>query len=256
MKKTTVSLVIWVAFVVFLNGAAIAGVFGNDNLELTPDQELIVRAALGEQAVVRVKVAENIPLSQPQLPTTSAPVAQAPVNYQPQQPVVSLPPVQMAPPVVPPVQMVRQPVESPAVQPRQPETRVASAPPAKPAAPVAIPAPAKPVAPVVAALAKPAAPVNREQLAKAGPASKPDKEVRKLVAMRLPIEKFPKEIQINGKLYKKINNELFEVANSELQFVGKEVWAVAEEVNGSINPEDIKIMNAPPKGAEIQPFKG
>lgn len=133
MKRIAV-LAIVVAFVIFL-GEANAGVFGNDNLELTPDQELIVRAVLGEQAVVRVKVAENIPL--PQIPTASAapvaaPVAQAPVNYQPQQPVVSLSPVQMVPPV----------------QPRQPEAKAVSTPDlAKSAAPVAMtPAPAKPAA--------------------------------------------------------------------------------------------------------------
>lgn len=74
MKKS-VFLVLAVALVFFWGGAAKAGVFGNENWELTPDQELIVRAALGEQAVLRIKMAGHVPVPQPlPLPALPPPV--------------------------------------------------------------------------------------------------------------------------------------------------------------------------------------
>ena len=136
-----------IAFVIFSEAKA-----GND-IELTPDQELIVRAALGEEVEVRIKVAENIPLPQAQ-------------TY--------------APP----------------------------------------------------AMAKPAAPVKQEMQAKAKP-SNPDKEVRKIFAMKLPVE----NRLINGKFY-------------------KEVWIAVDEVNGKVDDESKKILGAPPEGAEIVPYEG
>ncbi|OGI38704.1 MAG: hypothetical protein A2612_00655 [Candidatus Moranbacteria bacterium RIFOXYD1_FULL_44_12] len=224
-----------VAFVIFSGKAAIAGVFGNDLLELTADQELIVRAALGEQVVVRVKVAENIPLPQAQIPTAAsapvvAPVAQAPVNHQPP-PIVAPYPVQtVASPVMPSAQVARPPANPPAVQPRQPETKVASVPPAKPVAPVAPTTPAKPVNPV-----------KQEQRAKIEPAPNSGKEARKVYAMRVPVENIPAEKRIiNGKHFKD----------------GETVWAVVEEINGVADQKKIRIMNAPPEGAEIVPFRG
>lgn len=247
MKKTAL-LAIVVAFVFFSGKAAVAGAFGNDNLEITLDQELVVRAALGEQVVVRVKVAESIPLPPTQIPATSAPVAQAPVNYQPQQPIVDPfgPAVQAVPPVIPPTQMARPPADPPAVQPRQPETRVASAPPAKPAAPVAVtPAPAKP-----------ATSVNREPQAKAEPTLKPDKEVRKFRAMQMPIERLPQQFDLpNGKLFKKVNGELYEVTGGSYRHVGNTPWLVSEFVNGTENTAGITFMNAPPPGAEKELLK-
>jgi len=238
MKKTAF-LAIVVAFVIFSDKAAVAGVFGNDLLELTPDQELVVRAALGEQVAVRVKVAEGIPLPQAQIPAAptpvTAPVAQAPANFQPP---LAAP---VAPLATPPVQVAK-PERPPAVHSKQPEAKVASAPLTKPAAPaMANPAPAKPATPVAVAPAKPAVPVNQEQLAKASTAPNPGKEARKLYAMRVPVENIPAEKRIiNGKMYKD----------------GEQVWAVVEEVNGVADQKNIRIMNAPPEGAEIVPFRG
>ena len=127
--------------------------------------------------------------------------------------------------------------------------------PAKPVAPaVATPAPvkaaapvtakpilaAKPVTPVTVAPANPAAPVKKEAQVKVEPAPVPksDKEVRKLYAMRVPVENIPAEKRIiNGKLYKE----------------GEEVWAVVEEVNG-VAPEKYPDHECASKGRRNPAF--
>lgn len=216
MKKLMLFFFLAVALVFFLDGAARAGVFGNDNLELTPDQELIVRAALGEQAVLRIKVGH---MPQP-LPSPPASYHQAaPSTVQAPQPVYQADirrpaPVDVRPIPSPPVQTALVPTS---VKPTALATATTSTP------------------------VKPAAPVNRDPVAKAEPVPKPDKEVRKLYAMRVPIENLPAEKRmINGKLFKE----------------GEQAWAVVEEINGVADNKNIKIMSAPPAGAEIVPFKG
>lgn len=223
-------LALVVAFVVFSDKAAVSGVFGNDNLILTEDQKLIFQAAgLNGEAQIRIELGE-IPVPRQALAPTApvaapvvSPVAQASLNYQPQ-PIMDPfgPSVKTAPSVViPPVQMARPPINPPpVVQPRQSETKVASVPAPKPAAPIAAPAPAKPATP-----AKSVAPA----LAKA----EPGKEVRKTFAMKLPVQ----DRLIDGKLY-------------------KEVWLVIDEINGKSVEESKRVMDAPPAGAEILPYKG
>ncbi|MDD5489596.1 MAG: hypothetical protein PHP25_02875 [Candidatus Moranbacteria bacterium] len=274
MKKNA-SLAMVVAFVICLGGGAKAGVFGNDNLELTPDQELVVRMALGEQVVVRVKVADNIPLPQAQImppapapvaTSVAAPVAQAPVNYQP--PIVDPfgPAVQRVPSFLPPAQAARPPANPPAVQPKKlPEARAASVPAPRPAAPVAARVPAKPANPVAAAPAKPAAPVAATP-APAKPAvpaavasAKPSAPAadRKFRAMRMPFEGLPEQFNLpNGKLFKKVKGELYEVTNGNWRLIGNTPWLVSEYVNGIENTAGITFLNAPPAGAEIESLKG
>lgn len=60
--KRIVLLAMVVAFVFFSGKAALAGVFGNDNLELDPYQEIIVRAALGKQGgEVLIRTGHKLP---------------------------------------------------------------------------------------------------------------------------------------------------------------------------------------------------
>jgi len=74
-RKLLLFLVMVAALIVF-SRAASAGGWQWQQEPLTPDQELIVRAALGEQAILRMKLVGHVPLPQP-IPSPSVSYHQA-----------------------------------------------------------------------------------------------------------------------------------------------------------------------------------